>query len=81
MVMVKIFDHLTSKTMKFWPWSCSTIFWTMTPGRSPNGQKILVSLPPNHIFQSLSCFINWFSNVVFDPQREKEEPEDDMLTL
>ena len=43
-----IFDHLTTATLKFWPWSWSKIFdhLTMTPGRRPNGQKIVVILPP-----------------------------------
>ena len=43
-----IFDHLTTAILKFWPWSWSKIFdhLTMTPGRKPNGQKIVVILPP-----------------------------------
>ena len=43
-----IFDHLTTAILKFWPWSWSNIFdhLTMTPGRRPNGQKIVVILPP-----------------------------------
>ena len=42
------FDHLTTAILKFWPWSWSKIFdhLTMTPGRRPNGQKIMVILPP-----------------------------------
>ena len=42
------FDHLTMVMLKFWPWSWSKIFdhMTMTPGRRPNGQKIMVALPP-----------------------------------
>ena len=42
------FDHLTMVILKFWPWSWSKIFdhMTMTPGRRPNGQKIMVALPP-----------------------------------
>ena len=42
------FDHLTTVILKFWPWSWSKIFdhSTMTPGRRPNGQKIMVILPP-----------------------------------
>ena len=42
------FDHLTTAILKFWPWSWSKIFdhLTMTPGRRPNGQKIVVILPP-----------------------------------
>ena len=42
------FDHLTTEISKFWPWSWSKIFdhLTMTPGRRPNGQKIVVILPP-----------------------------------
>ena len=42
------FDHLTTDNLKFWPWSWSKIFdhLTMTPGRRPNGQKIMVILPP-----------------------------------
>ena len=53
MVMVKNeemtnFDHLTTVILKFWQWSWSKIFdhLTMTPGRRPNGQKIMVILPP-----------------------------------
>ena len=52
------FDHLTTVILKFWPWSWSEIFdhLTMTPGRRPNGQKIMVILPPppplDHIRQS-----------------------------
>ena len=43
-----IFDHLTTAILKFWPWSWSKSFdhLTMTPGRRPNGQKIVVILPP-----------------------------------
>ena len=42
------FDHLTTEILIFWPWSWSKIFdhLTMTPGRKPNGQKIVVILPP-----------------------------------
>ena len=42
------FDHLTMVMFKFWPWSWSKIFdhMTMTPGRRPYGQKIMVALPP-----------------------------------
>ena len=42
------FDHLTMVVLKFWPWSWSKIFdhMTMTPGPRPNGQKIMVALPP-----------------------------------
>ena len=42
------FDHLTMDILKFWPWLWSKIFdhLTMTPGRGPNGQKIMVILPP-----------------------------------
>ena len=42
------FDHLTIVISKFWPWSWSKIFdhMTMTPARRPNGQKIIVALPP-----------------------------------
>ena len=42
------FDHLTMVLLKFWPWSWSKIFdhMTMTPGRRPIGQKIMVALPP-----------------------------------
>ena len=45
------FDHLTTVILKFWPWSRSKIFdhLTMTPGRRPNGQKIMVILPPPKI--------------------------------
>ena len=48
------FDHLTTDILKFWPWSWSKIFdhLTMTPGRRPNGQKIMVILPPPPL--------NWF---------------------
>ena len=40
------FDHLTTDILKFWSWSWSKIFdhLTMTPGRGPNGQKIMVIL-------------------------------------
>ena len=42
------FDHLTMVILKFWPWSLSKFFdhLTMTPRRRPNGQKIMVALPP-----------------------------------
>ena len=42
------FDHLTMVILKFCPWSWSNIFdhMTMTPRRRPNGQKIMVALPP-----------------------------------
>ena len=42
------FDHLTMFFFKFWPWSWSKFFdhMTMTPGRRPNCQKIMVALPP-----------------------------------
>ena len=42
------FDHLTIVISKFWQWSWSKIFdhMTMTPARRPNGQKIMVALPP-----------------------------------
>ena len=42
------FDHLTMVFLKFWLWSWSKFFdhMTMTPGRRPNGQKIMVALPP-----------------------------------
>ena len=48
MVKMTNFDHLTTEILKFWPWSWSKIFdhLTMTPGRRPNGQKIMVILPP-----------------------------------
>ena len=54
------FDHLTTEILKFWPWSWSKIFdhLTMTPGRRPNGQKIMVILPP-----PLTCFV--FYGVAF----------------
>ena len=41
------FDHLTMVILKFWPWLWSKNFdhMTMTPGRRPNGQKIMVALP------------------------------------
>ena len=42
------FDHLTMVILKCRPWSWSKIFdhMTMTPGHRPNGQKIVVALPP-----------------------------------
>ena len=42
------FDHLTMEILKFWTWSWSKFFdhLTMTPGRRPNGQKIVAILPP-----------------------------------
>ena len=42
------FDHLTMVFLKFLLWSWSKFFdhMTMTPGRRPNGQKIMVALPP-----------------------------------
>ena len=42
------FDHLTMVILKCRPWSWSKIFdhMTMTPGLRPNGQKIVVALPP-----------------------------------
>ena len=45
------FDHLTMVILKFRPWSWSKIFdhMTMTPGRRPNGQKIMVALPPPNL--------------------------------
>ena len=48
------FDHLTMFFLKFWPWSWSKFFdhMTMTPGRWPNGQKIMVALPPQIRFRS-----------------------------
>ena len=55
------FDHLTMVILKFWPWSWSKNFdhMTMTSGRRPNGQKIMVALPPPpnlsahlHLFES-----------------------------
>ena len=47
------FDHLIMFILKFWPWSWSKIFdhMTMTPGRRPNGQKIVVALPPPSLFR------------------------------
>ena len=49
------FDHLTMVMLRFWPWSWSKIFdhMTMTPGRRPNGQKIMVALPPPPEFMRL----------------------------
>ena len=49
------FDHLTMVMPRFWPWSWSKIFdhMTMTPGRRPNGQKIMVALPPPNL-----CFVS-----------------------
>ena len=53
---IAIFDHLTTAILKFWPWSWSKIFdhLTMTPGRRPNGQKIVVILPPLINFFTMS---------------------------
>ena len=53
----KIFDHDHGQNfknydfghyLKFWSWSWSKIFdhLTMTPGRRPNGQKVMVILHP-----------------------------------
>ena len=67
------FDHLTMVVLKFWPWSWSKIFdhMTMTPGPRPNGQKIMVALPPPppnqlgheemHAFSNLPNLSNAFS--------------------
>ena len=52
------FDHLTIVILNFWPWSRSKIFdhMTMTPGRRPNGQKIMVALPsPPGLLPSAAC--------------------------
>ena len=48
MVKMANFDHMTTAILKFWPWSWSKIFdhLTITPGRGPIGQKIMVILPP-----------------------------------
>ena len=40
------FDHLTMVILKFWSWSKIFDHMTMTPGPRPNGQKIMVALPP-----------------------------------
>ena len=42
------FDHLTMVILKFLPWSWSKVsdHMTMTRRRRPNGQKIMVALPP-----------------------------------
>ena len=40
------FDHLTMVILKFRSWSKIFDHMTMTPGRRPNGQKIVVALPP-----------------------------------
>ena len=42
------FDHLTMVILKFWPWLWPKFFEriTMTPGCRPDGQKIMVALPP-----------------------------------
>ena len=77
MVKMTNFDHLTTVILKFWPWSWSKIFdhLTMTPGRRPNGQKIMVILPPppnsrcdqnehktnNSNFQLISSIVLWSS--------------------
>ena len=52
------FDHLTTDNLKFWPWSWSQIFdhLTMTPGCRPNGQKIMVILPPPVISENLDIY-------------------------
>ena len=49
------FDHFTMVILKFRPWSWSKIFdhMTMTPGRRPNGQKIVVALPPPNLMDYL----------------------------
>ena len=43
------FEHLSMDILKFRPWSGFKIFdhMTMTPGRRPNGQKIMAILPPS----------------------------------
>ena len=53
------FDHLTMVILKFRPWSWSKIFdhMTMTPGRRPNGQKIMVALPPPPTLLRYHCGI------------------------
>ena len=54
------FDHLTMVILKFRPWSWSKIFdhMTMTPWRRPNGQKIVVALPPPKLkSQSLKVIV------------------------
>ena len=72
---IAIFDHLTTAILKFLPWSWSKIFdhLTMTPGRRPNGQKIVVILPPPnlkklfYIPQIISCaFADEISGTQFD---------------
>ena len=51
------FDHLTMVFLKFWPWSWSKFFdhMTMTPGHGPNGQKIMVALPPPLLSKDFLC--------------------------
>ena len=58
-----IFDHLTTAILKFWPWSWSKIFdhLTMTPGRRPNGQKIVVILPPPPNYLRAELIVLWAS--------------------
>ena len=50
------FDHLTIVILKFLPWPWSKIFdhMTMTTGHRPNGQKIVVALPPPPPLNSVS---------------------------
>ena len=54
-------DHLTMVILKFRPWSWSKIFdhMTMTPGCRPNGQKIMVALPPPNLSLILILFSGW----------------------
>ena len=61
------FDHLTMVMLRFWPWSWSKIFdhMTMTPGRRPNGQKIMVALPPPPNFGNLMAFGSGFVQFLF----------------
>ena len=50
------FDHLTTEILKFWLWKWSEDFdhLTMTPGRRPNGLKIMVILTPQTYTWGLS---------------------------
>ena len=51
------FDHLTIVILKFWPWSWSKHDQNMTntPGRRPNGQKIIALPPPKTVQVYLEC--------------------------
>ena len=86
------FDHLTTDILKFWPWSWSKIFdhLTMTPGRRPNGQKIMVILPPPPYIVQYYTLYNIHSTLYIiqdggDPQSclrwAYEKGFDDILSL